>query len=180
MVLSPNSTGFEPSNTYISPAEYLRGCCKLLALKPFIPDSQQAGSHSPQAGSNLEGSYGSLVYSYEGRARAHSRAMFVATSANHFPEKFPISESGLSEGNLFFLWPLKSLPSKKVWGYMTSALCPPHKAPLFLPPRNTALDHEGQLDMGLMQFPQNGVSRAPRGSTLGIGPAQSNPAVTWE
>ena len=46
--------------------------------------------------------------------------------------------------------------------------------------QDTALAHEGQLTVGLRPFPQNEVSRAPRGSTLGIGPAQPNPAVTWE
>lgn len=56
MVLSPNSTGFEPRVTCISPAEYPRGLCQLFSLKPFNPESQQAGRHSPQAESWLEGS----------------------------------------------------------------------------------------------------------------------------
>lgn len=53
VVLSPHSTGFEPRDTCISPAEYLRVHCKLIALKPFVPESQQAGSHSSQAESSL-------------------------------------------------------------------------------------------------------------------------------
>lgn len=65
----------------ISPAEYLRGHCKLIALKPFVPESQQAGSYSPQAESSLEGACGSLSYTYEGRARVLCRTVFVAASA---------------------------------------------------------------------------------------------------
>lgn len=78
----PHPTGFEPRDTSISSAEYLRGRCKLMALKPSIPESQQAGSHSPQAESNLEGACGSLSSTYEGRARVLCRTEFVAASAD--------------------------------------------------------------------------------------------------
>lgn len=53
---SASASGPEPSNTYIVvvlQSSRGTGCSKLFTLKPFIPEFQQAGSHSPQAESSF-------------------------------------------------------------------------------------------------------------------------------